>query len=87
METYLIHKLCEGCDHIVDGKCTVYLNPSYWWEVSSGKQCPKATHLSKAIDTKKIDKKLPPLVPKSKDRSKDGVRTPKRFSFRTGRHG
>lgn len=87
-----IHEKCMGCLMIIKiggektWKCSCYINPSYWWEY--GRKCPIATHLSGKTDgaTKKNPTKLlPPVVPKSKDWPKSGIKTPKRFSYRKGR--
>ena len=91
-----IHEKCIGCSMIVDIKdsgdsyktCACYVNPSYWWRTSGGRKCPMATHLSDKINgivKKGIKKPKPPIVPKSKNWPKSGIKTPKRFSFRKGR--
>jgi len=47
LEHQPVHEKCSSCKRIADGVCSVYSNPSLWWE--KRKQCPLASHLRKVV--------------------------------------
>lgn len=36
---------CTGCNRIINGYCTAYINPKVKW--SNGKTCPLASHIER----------------------------------------
>jgi hypothetical protein len=52
---------CEGCDHIIDGYCSSYMDPSAKWpvgEVNYNNRCNRSTHIKPESRKKKITNAL-----------------------------